>query len=126
MSSLVRKLVNWLLVVTLAFGGYPLQSFAAVIGTDRAINAEQHQARVAHLQSLLARDDMAQQLQRLGVDPVEAQQRVAALTEDELARYGAQIDNLPAGAGALEVIGIVFIVLLILELVGVTNIFSKF
>lgn len=124
MSSLVRKLSNWVLVVTLVFAGYPLQAYAGVIGTDRAIAAEQHEARVAQVQSLLARDEIAAELQKLGVDPVEVQQRVAALTQDELARYSAQLDKLPAGAGVIEVIGIVFIVLLILELVGVTDIFK--
>jgi hypothetical protein len=37
----------------------------------------------------------------------------------------AQIDSLPAGGDAIAVIGVVFLVLLILELVGVTNIFTK-
>lgn len=126
MALLIRRLGSWGLIIMLAIGGYSQQAFSAVIGTDRAIAAEQHQARVAHLQSLLVRDDVAQRLTQMGVDPVQAQERVAALTEYELARYSAQIDSLPAGAGALEVVGIVFIVLLILELVGVTNIFSNF
>lgn len=124
MSSMFRKLGNLVLIVSLAVGGFQPQAFAGVIGTDRAIAAEQHQARLAHVQSLLAREDMTAQLQKLGVDPVEVQERVAALTEDELARYSARIDSLPAGAGAIEVVGIVFIVLLILELVGVIDIFK--
>ncbi len=126
MCLLIRRLGSWGLVITLLFSGYSQHAFGAVIGTDRAIAAEQHQARVAHLQSLLVRDDVTQRLAQLGVDPVQAQERVAALTEYELARYSEQLNSLPAGAGALEVVGIVFIVLLILELVGVTNIFSNF
>jgi hypothetical protein len=36
-----------------------------------------------------------------------------------------RIADLPAGAGVIEVIGIVFVILLILELIGVTNIFTR-
>ncbi len=34
-------------------------------------------------------------------------------------------ERLPSAAGALEVIGITFLVLLILELIGVTDIFKR-
>ena len=51
--------------------------------------------------------------------------RVAALSTEELRQLKLQIDELPAG-GLLAVIGVVFVVLLILELVGVTNIFNNF
>ena len=37
-----------------------------------------------------------------------------------------QIERLPAGGdGLLAVLGIVFVVLLVLELLGVTNVFSR-
>ena len=60
----------------------------------------------------------------LGVDPLDAQARVAALTDSELQTLDRQIGELPAGGDVLAVIGVVFIVLLILELVGVINIFK--
>jgi hypothetical protein len=65
----------------------------------------------------------------LGVNPDEVRQRVEALSDQELNMLAQHIDDLPAGAGAegvLVVIGIVFLVLIILELVGVTNVFSRF
>lgn len=77
------------------------------------------------VQQFLARQDVRQQLVQLGVDPDLAVQRADALTPIEQQQLAQKIDELPAGAGALEVIGIVFLVLLILELVGVTDIFKK-
>jgi hypothetical protein len=62
---------------------------------------------------------------RLGVDPVAATGRVASLSDQELSRVSGQIDQLPAGGDILAVIGIVFVVLLILELTGVIDIFKK-
>jgi hypothetical protein len=61
----------------------------------------------------------------LGVDPAQVESRVAALTDAELSRLAGQMSEMPAGGDALAVIGIVFIVLLILELTGVIDIFKK-
>ena len=47
-----------------------------------------------------------------------------ALSAAELAQLDGRLDQLPAGAGIVEVVGVVFVVLLILELVGVTDIFT--
>jgi hypothetical protein len=62
----------------------------------------------------------------MGVDPAQALLRVSSLSDQELAQLDEQIDTLPAGGDSvLAIIGIVFIVLLILELTGVINIFNK-
>ena len=50
-------------------------------------------------------------------------QRRVALFPRQLAQ---QIEELPAGAGLIEVVGIVFVVLIVLELVGVTDVFKAF
>ena len=74
----------------------------------------------------LARDQVRSQFQSLGVDPTQVEARVAALTDAELRTLAGQMQDMPAGAGALAIIGIVFLVLLILEAVGVIDIFKKF
>jgi len=86
-----------------------------------ATNATNAQERVA---TFLARDDVQAQLVAMGVDPGDAAARVAALTPQELASLDQRIADMPAG-GVIAVIGVVFLVLLILELVGVTNVFTK-
>jgi hypothetical protein len=74
----------------------------------------------------LARDQVREQLVALGVDPAQVESRVAALTDGELRALADKVADAPAGGDALAVIGIVFIVLLILEAVGVIDIFKKF
>jgi hypothetical protein len=80
-------------------------------------------------QNLIDRTSLRQQvtdvLIKHGVAPEAAAQRVATLSNSELSLIQQKIDALPAGQGALEVIGIVFLILLILEIVGVTNIFNR-
>ena len=59
------------------------------------------------------------------MDPDAAGLRIAALTDSELTQLQHHLNDLPAGSNALAVLGVVFLVLIILELVGVTNVFSK-
>jgi hypothetical protein len=54
-----------------------------------------------------------------------AQERVRAMTDAELAVLDEQLAEMPYGGDLLAVIGVVFIVLLILELVGVIDIFKR-
>ena len=77
-------------------------------------------------QQALARDQVRSQFVALGVDPAQVETRVAALTDSELRTLAGKISEAPAGADALAIIGIVFLVLLILEAVGVIDVFKKF
>jgi hypothetical protein len=61
----------------------------------------------------------------LGVHPAAVEGRLDALSEAEIETLAGRIAEAPAGGDALAVIGIVFVVLIILELVGVIDIFKK-
>lgn len=98
---------------------------AAVIDTQ-TILSQQNRSTQAELQSILAREDVRQQLITYGVNPDDAGLRIASLTSHELNQLQQHIKDLPAGSDGLAILGAVFLVLLVLELVGVTNIFSKF
>jgi hypothetical protein len=104
--------------------GFAQSAGAGVIGTEAAMQSDDRNARIERINSVLSRDNVEQQLRKLGVDPADAKQRIAALSDAELASLEQRMDELPAGAGALEVLGIVLLVLLVLELVGVTDIFK--
>lgn len=98
---------------------------AGVIGTQDYLAGAERAGHVAAIQGALARADVRDELVRLGVDPVAAGERIASLSDAELASVAGQLEELPAGGSLLGVIGIVFVVLLILELTGVTDIFKK-
>ncbi len=98
---------------------------AGVIGTQAYLSGVDRAGQIAQVQSTLSRQDVRNELVRLGVDPVAAGERVASLSDQELAQVSGKLDQLPAGGDLLAVIGIVFVVLLILELTGVIDIFKK-
>jgi hypothetical protein len=83
-------------------------------------------AHMASIQTQLARQDVRGELARLGVEPTAIEGRLAALSESELAELATSMEEAPAGGdGLLALIGVVFVVLLILELTGVIDIFKK-
>lgn len=86
---------------------------------------EQAQSARERVQELLAKDSVRNEMVTLGVDPNEAEARVAAMTEQELASLAGQLDKLPAGEGAGSVLIILFVVFgiaVLLDALGVLNI----
>jgi len=98
---------------------------AGVISTEQYLTARDREATRARISAVLAREEVRHQLEQYGVDPTAADERVAALTDQELEELATNLDNMPAGGSLLAVVGVAFIVLLILELVGVIDIFNK-
>lgn len=113
-----------ILVVAVVLGG-SAHAFAGVISTQEALSADLRLSAEADAREALAREEVRQAMERLGVDPLDADTRIASLSDAELAQLQGQLDSLPAGGSFFAVVGIVFVVLLILDLVGVTNVFSR-
>ena len=121
-----NRFIVYVLCLALLNIGSPLVAHAELIGTLQAVEAGNRAQDLAAVNATLARDDVRAQFAALGVDPAQVDARVAALTDAELQQLSRQMADLPAGADSvLAVIGIVFLVLLILELVGVIDIFKK-
>src|SRR3970282_467557 len=119
MMSRFRRMVASIVIVCLGSTGLVLPAHAGIVSSE-ALVAGTQQERLA---SLLERGDVRARLQAYGVDPVQAQERVAALSDEEAARLAAQLDALPAGGDALGVALIVFLVLLFTDIMGYTKIF---
>lgn len=122
----MRKTGIYLLIFNLLIATFPPQALAGLIQTPDAITAGERGNSMGQINDFLAREEVREQFLELGVDPANVEERLAALTDAEISQLQQQLNTLPAGGdGILVVIGVVFVVLLILELVGVTNIFNK-
>ena len=128
MSKLRRFLVISL-VISIAGAGLPQPAQAAMLATESAIATAGAAAGAARerIATLLERRDLQAQLEARGVRPAEVKARVAALTDQEAAQLAERIDQLPAGADAggalISALLIIFIVLLITDILGVTKVF---
>ncbi|MFW2367785.1 MAG: PA2779 family protein [Desulforhopalus sp.] len=126
MTHIIAKLFTiQLLVAVFTVSTFAPAAKAAVIDTQTVLS-QQNRSTQAELHSIFAREDVRQQLIAYGVNPDDAGHRIASLTSHELNQLQLHINDLPAGSDGLAILGAVFLVLLVLELVGVTNIFSKF
>ena len=119
-----KALLIPVMCVSLLLSGFAGTVQATVISTQQAMSAEARVATEADVRAKLARDDVRQAMLRLGADPVQVDGRIASLSDAELMQVQGELDKLPAG-GVLAVIGLVFVVLLVLELTGVIDIFKR-
>lgn len=123
----LQRAILHTLLVCLAVSAPLAPARAGIVGTESAIALREASARaatLAHIDRLVMRDDVRARLEALGVDPGAAMERAAALSDTELAQLQARLDDLPAGGDVLGVLGVVFVVMLVLELLGVTNVFT--
>jgi len=97
---------------------------AGIVGTERMVAQETRSHTLDRIDVILAGETVASQLVAWGVAPEMVRERMAAMSDVELQQLAANMETDPAG-GVLVVIGVVFVVLIILELLGVTNVFRR-
>lgn len=100
-----------------------LPAQAAMIGNEQIINQSQPQQTRDSLQRLFEQDTARQQLQAWGVSPDQLQGRIDSLTDTELARINQQLGDLNAGGDILGILLVIFIVFVITDVLGATDIF---
>jgi len=88
------------------------RGYAAMISTDTA----QAQSERERVKGLLARPELAQQMEKAGVSPKDAAARVDAMSDEEVARLAGRLDAAIAG-GAISNDQLIIILLLVLLLV---------
>jgi len=94
MKSTITRLICRILTASLIV--LPWQAQAGLIGTDQALGAAQ-----ATVAGFVQRAEVAAQLQQFGLTPQAAKERVAALSDAQVAEIAGRIDALPAGGGSL-------------------------
>jgi len=128
MLKKIMRPVSLLLVVSFCLLNFNIPNAQAkMVGTDTMIAEQQALDQQAQVADFMAREDVKQIMTQYGVDPVEAQQRVDSLSDEELAEIASSIDQLPAGGGGIGVVVgaavLIFLVLLITDIVGLTHVF---
>ena len=78
----------------------PFSTQAGMIGTDQVIASATDQANRDKVQEFVSRTDVIKQFEALGLTASTAQDRVNAMTQDEINRIAGKIDTLPAGASS--------------------------
>jgi len=92
----LSKLISQLLIVTMMI--LPFSAQAGMIGTDRVVGSAQDQANRDKVVEFVTRGEVVKQFEALGLSASTAQDRVGAMTQEEINKLAGKIDSLPAGA----------------------------
>ena len=112
-----------IVAILLFSGSMMLPVHAAMVGNDVLIAQAQHEINVHQVISMLDKSEVQKKLTDMGVDPVAAKDRVEQLTDRELTTLLQNIESLPAGGDAGGILLTVFIVLVITDMIGATDVF---
>ena len=127
MRKILKPMGLTLAIFMLWLSGPCQSALAAMIKTESVIDSDRvHDAR-DYLNTFMARDDVKTALVSRGIDPLEAQNRIDSLTDEEAIWVADQLDQMPAGGSffttLLIVVFLIFVILLVTDITGYTDIF---
>jgi len=117
------KIAKLFLTFILSLSIFSSTLAAEMVQTREMMNVGQS----AKIDDFLAKQEVQEKLAALGVSSSDIKERVAKLTDEEIAQINQKIDELPAGGDVGAVIGVlafIFIVLLITDILGLTKVFT--
>ena len=96
---------------------------AAMIGNDTVIQQQDRAAMKAQVMELMDHKVAAKALGDYGVSQDQVSQRLDRLTDQELQQLAQKAEELPAGQGVVGVILDIILILVLLDLLGATDVF---
>ncbi len=124
MSLNSPKIKQMMILLIILSGLMSAYSQAAMVSTSTLIHSTEMSYSTQDLQSAFASDELKQQLENLGVDAAELNDRIASLTPQEIQTLNVELENQPAGAGVLGILLTIFIVFIVTDMLCATNVFG--
>jgi hypothetical protein len=130
MNSLLKKRKTIAIPVIIALSIFSIISVparAAMIDTGAILKQNQNDLSRDRIKMFLDRSEVQKNFAAWGVSSKEAKERIDSLTDEEIENIASRIDQLPAGGSAVgTLVGaalIVFIILLVTDILGFTDVF---
>ena len=117
------RLFTVLLAVSILFVSVQPAVNAAIVSTSEMVATEQTKVAREYLLKSLEREEVRTALTSQGVDLEMAKQRVASMTDEEVRALNQKMDEMPAGSGIVVTVVVVYLVLLITDIVGWTDVY---
>lgn len=96
---------------------------AAIVSNQQIIHKTSQVNDKQALLQTINREDVQQQLLSMGVNSADIESRISQMTHEEISQLNQQMTELPAGADALGTVVLVFLVFVITDVIGATDIF---
>jgi adenine-specific DNA methylase len=100
----------------------PLQ--AAMVDNDQILANAQQEITKTQILGELDKQDVQDKLVAAGVNIDDAKQRIQQMNNQELAQLQQDFENMPAGSGIIGALLVVFVVLVVTDMLGATNVFG--
>ncbi|MEL7980491.1 PA2779 family protein [Vreelandella titanicae] len=125
----LRAYLSTLLIAALVITSLPVAAAPTapqsmdLVSTQSVLAVDRAGADRERINEILARADVQDQLVKQGVDLDEVEARVASLSDAEAQQMADQLEQLPAGAGVVGALFAVFIILLVTDILGLTDVY---
>lgn len=116
--------ITHLVVVVMLSLQLPMAAQAAMVPTQDVLQSSYFAMGRAGLIEKIQQQELQAQLVQMGVDPAVVVSRVQNMTDAEVLALNTKIQELPAGEGILGLIVLLFIVFIITDALGVTDVFN--
>jgi len=127
MKKAIRSVSVWMLALVftagIAFQPSAMAANEGMVTTQQLLSQQQHSDNLAKVNAFMSQEKVQQMLTERGVNVDDAKTRIASLSDAELEQLSAQIDELPAGQGALGFLLFLLVFFMLLDIAGVTDIF---
>jgi hypothetical protein len=101
---------------------FSMSAQAAMVGTAQIV--EDAGGQIFDLNTMQQKRDWIQaQLEQGGVSVADSRLRVSGMSDDQVIQVHQRMEEMPAGAGAAGAVLFVFLVLVVTDLMGATDIF---
>ncbi len=127
LNKTVKPTSIFLLIICLLVSTSYQSATAAMVGTQKFMQAGDHQNSRDYLHQMMDREEIKNALIAQGIDPLEARLRIQSLTDDEIQLIADRFDELSAGSGveifALIIVAVIIAVFFIFNYTSITNVF---
>ncbi|MEW6983463.1 PA2779 family protein [Colwelliaceae bacterium 6471] len=97
---------------------------AGVVTSAQVIEQQRFELNKQQILAMVDSKDVQQKLVALGVTSEDAKNRINNLTPTEVMQLNKQMNNAPAGSGIIGIVVTVFVVVAVLDLLGITDAYS--
>ncbi len=122
---LLKNVCAICLIISISALSMPMPVKAAMVGNSELVSQFELQTQRDEVRTFMAREDVRSALLGYGVSNSEIDTRINNMTSSELLQVQDKMAQLPAGSGVLGVVLGVILILILLDLLGATDIFPR-
>jgi uncharacterized membrane protein len=125
MTAQYKQTASIVMALLIVLSGlFSVSAQAGVVSTQQVITENSVAYDKQALEELISSDDMRSKLVDMGVSPDVVEKRINSMTPIELAELNQNLEETPAGQGALGILALVFVAFMITDAMCATDVFD--